>query len=125
MINRTVPADCGKPHQGQKLAEVAILILLLQGVAHGYAMLEALDQFDFGPDKMNASTLYRTLRRFEQEGYATSEWEAGGPGPKRRVYRITDPGKDYLAQWIDALKVRRGRINLMIETYERNESVSQ
>lgn len=109
---------CGKPNQTQKLTEVALLILLSKGVDHGYAMLESLVQLDFDLDHINASTLYRTLRRFESNGYVQSEWESGGPGPKRRVYQITELGKEYLNQWIEVLKVRRRRINSIIETFE-------
>lgn len=118
MTDEMGPICCGKPKQTQKLTEVALLILLSQGIDHGYAMLEKLEQLDFGLEQINASTLYRTLRRFESNGYVQSVWESGGPGPKRRVYQISKKGKDYLDQWISTLKVRRKRIDLIIETFE-------
>lgn len=85
-------------------------------------MLEKLEQLNLGLDQLNASTLYRTLRRFESDGYVKSKWESGGPGPKQRVYQITKTGKDYLDQWIDTLKVRRKRIDAIIETFDTMKS---
>lgn len=119
MTGETGTICCSKPHQMQKLTEVTLLILLSQGINHGYAMMEKLNQLDLGLNQTNISTLYRTLRRFEDEGYVNSKWEAGGPGPRRRVYQITKSGKTYLNQWIETLKARRRWINLIIETFEK------
>ena len=42
------------------------------------------------------STLYRTLRQMEKDGFLESTWEPGPTGPARRVYTITDAGHDWL-----------------------------
>jgi DNA-binding PadR family transcriptional regulator len=54
----------------------------------------------------------------EKEELVTSLWEEGGPGPKRRVYNITQNGKKELKQWIQILKTRRARIERVIGRYE-------
>jgi len=63
------------------------------------------------------STLYRTLRKMEDEGFVTSHWKKGGLGPKRRVYEITETGKIELDQSIRILKVRKTRIEKLIGRY--------
>ena len=42
------------------------------------------------------STLYRTLRQMEKDGFLESTWEPGPTGPARRVYTITDAGHAWL-----------------------------
>jgi PadR family transcriptional regulator PadR len=44
------------------------------------------------------STLYRTLRQMEKDGYLESTWEPGPTGPARRIYSLTDAGRT----WLDA-----------------------
>ena len=55
--------------------------------------------------------LYRALRRLEEEGLVRSEWDAAAPGPARRVYELTDAGRELLGQWVDALRRARDRID--------------
>jgi DNA-binding PadR family transcriptional regulator len=41
-----------------------------------------------------SGTVYPVLRRLEREGVLSSEWEmAPGPGPRRRVYALTQQGE--------------------------------
>jgi DNA-binding PadR family transcriptional regulator len=55
--------------------------------------------------------LYRALRRLEEEGLVRSQWDAEAPGPARRVYELTDAGRELLGQWVDALRRARDRID--------------
>jgi DNA-binding PadR family transcriptional regulator len=53
------------------------------------------------------STLYRTLRQMEKDGYLDSSWEPGPTGPARRVYSLTDAGRaglDASATMLDAYR---------------------
>lgn len=115
---------CGQLHPVHKLTEVSLLILLMQGVTHGYAMIENLKKLDLGLQDLNTSTLYRTLRRMESDGSIRSQWAAGGPGPKRRVYQITEQGADHLKQWIEMLQIRRSRITAVVDAYEQLQKQS-
>ena len=74
------------------------LVTLRDESSHGYVLLERLTQFGF--EKINPGTLYRTLRQLEKEGLCKSEWDHsnGGGGPACRVYSITNSGEAYLAR---------------------------
>jgi len=77
------------------LAPFVLLAVSLQR-AHGYVIedyLRALGLFG-----ITMSTLYRTLRQMEKDGFLESTWEPGPTGPARRVYTITDAGH----AWLDA-----------------------
>jgi len=77
-------------------------VLLKEESSYGYELMERLEE-EFGFEQIiSAGSLYRTLRRMEQEGLCKSEWETSEGGPARRVYSITEAGEEYLAAWAKA-----------------------
>ena len=78
----------------------------------------ALEAFGFEKEQFNVGSLYRSLRKMEREGAVSSGWEEGGTGPRRRVYQITETGKEQLAQWIRMLTQRKRRIESLLARYE-------
>ena len=94
----------------ERFEEPALLLLLRERPAHGYELLEALPELVPG-QRVDMGNLYRALRRLEEEGLVRSEWDAGAPGPARRVYELTEAGRELLAQWVDALARARDRID--------------
>jgi PadR family transcriptional regulator PadR len=77
------------------LAPFVLLAVSLQR-AHGYVIEDYLRTLGlFG---ITMSTLYRTLRQMENDGYLESTWEPGPTGPARRIYSLTDAGRT----WLDA-----------------------
>ena len=102
-----------------RFLEACLLQLLSQGTGHGYVLMEQLQQFGISTDALNISTLYRTLRHMEKEGCLESEWEEGGPGPKRRIYLISEKGKKELEIRIRMMKARKSGIDRLINAYDR------
>jgi poly-beta-hydroxybutyrate-responsive repressor len=80
----------------------AALLTLREANSYGYELMERTAKFGF--EAMNPGTLYRTLRRMEEEGLCESKWETTRGGPARRVYTITDAGAAYLDSWAEALE---------------------
>jgi DNA-binding PadR family transcriptional regulator len=103
----------------QHLMEVCLLVILTEKTSYGYELLEELKRFGFRDEELNTSTLYRSLRQLEAAGSVVSDWEAGGPGPQRRVCRITDQGQRDLAARIERLSERRARIGTIIDAYNK------
>ncbi len=68
-----------------------LLLLLGEGPAHGYDLVERLKAFDVDP--VNASGVYRALRALEASQLVRAHWETSGPGPARRVYQLTPAGR--------------------------------
>jgi DNA-binding PadR family transcriptional regulator len=52
------------------------LVLLKEESSYGYELMEGLEEFGF--EQISAGSLYRTLRRMEQEGLCKSEWGTFG-----------------------------------------------
>ena len=105
-------------HQMERFMEVCLLMLLYKEPGYGYGLIDQLGYFGFIEDKLNVSTLYRTLRKMEKHGLVESSWKEGAQGPQKRVYKITDEGKEELRNWIQILKLRKERINKLIDSYD-------
>ena len=73
--------------------------VILQAVANGY--LYGFDIIDI--TGVPGGTVYPALRRLEDEGYLTSEWEEPSiaqtePRPPRKYYELTSEGRELLAE---------------------------
>lgn len=114
---------CGNKGYGMdRFMEVCLFLLLREGAMHGYGLAEQLPPFGFSLEDLNIGTLYRTLRKMEQEGFVVSDWQEGQQGPKKRVYSITAEGEKNLEEWIQILRYRKTRIEKVLAIYgEPNE----
>jgi len=95
-----------------------LLVMLHRGPAHGYNLLNGLDEFGFSPEQSDPSLVYRALRDLEEIGIVTSEWNSESLGPQRRVYQITPQGEEYLAVWVADLRRTRQEVNTLLAAYE-------
>lgn len=99
-----------------------LLVMLHRGAAHGYSLLQGLDEFGFRPEAVDPSLVYRALRDMEDGRLVASEWDAdNSQGPQRRVYVITPAGESYLADWVADLKRTRQEIDNLLAALERVE----
>ena len=113
------PIDEREPFPGWPprdiLAPFVLLAVSLQR-AHGYVIedyLRALGLFG-----ITMSTLYRTLRQMEKDGFLESTWEPGPTGPARRVYTITDAGHVWLDSSAAMLNAYRETIDRFFGLYD-------
>jgi PadR family transcriptional regulator PadR len=95
-----------------------LLVMLHRGPAHGYNLLNGLEEFGFTPGRSDPSLVYRALRDMEEIGLATSEWDSESLGPQRRVYQISPEGEEYLAGWVADLQRTRDEINALLTAHE-------
>ncbi len=49
-----------------------------------------------GLDRVDPGGLYRCLRAMDEEGLVVSTWEPSSSGPARRLYELTDEGREWL-----------------------------
>ena len=122
-MNKKKPQCCeGKYQKMERLLEICLLLLLFDQDGYGYGLIEQLTDFGFTGEDLNIGSLYRTLRKLEDQTLVSSVWEVASGGPKRRVYTITERGKFELHNWIFVLKERKSRIEQLIEAYEEKTS---
>ncbi len=96
-------------------AEPAALAALLGKSGHGYDLRREIGDMTAGEIEVDAGGLYRVLRRLEEEGFVTSEWADGGPGPQRRDYRLTAEGRELAEDWIAHLRERERLSGLLAD----------
>jgi poly-beta-hydroxybutyrate-responsive repressor len=106
----------------ERFAEPAALLLLHERPAHGYELLERVQEL--GGESIDMGNLYRVLRALEEEGFVRSEWLSDVPGPARRSYELTDAGRELLATWAASLRETQQHIALFLERYERGKEVN-
>lgn len=89
-----------------RLSQPTILTLLAREnrPLHGYVIVQkAADSPMFGGKKPDPTGIYRALRRMEEAGLVTSEWETPQEGSAKRLFSLTERGYQCLRRWIDAL----------------------
>ena len=109
----------GRGRRAVRMLEPSLLLLLHRGEAHGYTLLERLEEF--GRGVLNPSVVYRALRDMEERNLVTSTWdEEETRGPPRRVYRITAEGDGALRLWAQELQEARARIERLLDAYDEH-----
>jgi PadR family transcriptional regulator PadR len=113
----------GRRRRVMSFLQPCLLVMLHRGEAHGYSLLNGLDEFGFSPGQKDPSLLYRALRDMEETGLVTSEWDQDSSlGPQRRVYQITPEGEEYLTDWVADLRRTRQEIDALFMAYEQIDS---
>lgn len=67
-----------------------LLLLLGGGSSYGYDLRRHLAEHDVAADP---GTVYRLLRRLDQDGWIRSRWADPVSGPRRRLYQLTARGR--------------------------------
>ena len=101
-----------------RFIEPSLLLLLWEKSRHGYDLLNELPNFGFHRGAADPAAVYRTLRHMEEHGLVKSEWDTSGSGAAKRLYTITQAGKDYLHTWVDVLHQRRDALSDFLVKYK-------
>lgn len=99
-----------------KFIQPCLLLLLSQEASYGYMLMDRLQRMGAPSD---AGAVYRMLRRMEQDGLVTSEWNTEGTGPAKRYYSISPEGVELLHTWSAALRNDRDVLQGFLEHYTK------
>ncbi len=94
---------------------VVASLVALREPGYGYALLQRLTTNGFPVD---ANTLYPLLRRLEEQGLLTSEWNTEESRP-RKFYRTSAEGEAILTRLLDDLSAVQTSMTALIEGVER------
>lgn len=94
---------------------VVASLVALRCPGYGYALLQRLTDNGFPVD---ANTLYPLLRRLEEQGLLTSEWNTEQKRP-RKFYRTSDEGETVLTRLLDDLADVHTAMTALIEGADR------
>jgi DNA-binding PadR family transcriptional regulator len=96
MANRTTPAD----YLPLKSDTFHILLVLLHGERHGYAIMRDVAERSDGRVELQAGALYRLLARLLEDGLVAESQRrpaADADDERRRYYRVTVLGRRVIA----------------------------
>jgi PadR family transcriptional regulator PadR len=79
-------------------AELVILAIVEQDAHHGYQIAKLIEQRTDGSLTFTLASLYATLYRLEDRGWIKGRWVEKAGQRRRCYYRITDAGRQVLAQ---------------------------
>ncbi len=80
-----------------------VLAILAEGDSYGYAILKRVRELSGGELDWTDGMLYPVLHRLDRSGLVESRWEKAESGRQRKYYRVTEAGRQQLAderrQW--------------------------
>lgn len=86
-----------------KLIQPCILIELSKEPCYGFLLMKRLIEDGYADESLDPTGFYRNLKKMEKDGYLISE--STGQGTKaKRIFSITDFGKQALLNWEDSLR---------------------
>lgn len=88
------------PNKPDRYVQPSILMALLDGKSYGYELLQSIGEYGFLKGDAAPGMIYRHLRQMEDDGLVTSQWDASGSGPAKRVYAVTPEGREVLETWV-------------------------
>jgi DNA-binding PadR family transcriptional regulator len=92
-----------------------LLGLLEAEPRYGYELKVVFEQFLGGTWQLNIGQIYTTLGKLEAEGLVAAQVVPQDSSPDRKVYEITEAGRDALAGW--AGTVESGPVRLREELF--------
>lgn len=96
----------------------AMLSLLLDGPATGYELAKRFDASVAHVWHALPQQLYQELARMEDDGLVGGEVVVQTTRPNKRVFTITDAGRQALSAWLDApYRMRAMKEELLIKMY--------
>lgn len=101
----------------ERFGEPALLLLLRESPAHGYELIERLQEL-LPDERIDMGNLYRVLRALEDQGVVRSQWDADAPGPAKRIYELTDEGRALLDSWAASLRTAQENVDAFLARYE-------
>lgn len=75
-----------------------VLAILAEGDSYGYAILKRVRELSGGELKWTDGMLYPVLHRLQKSGLVEARWEQAESGRRRKYYRVTDAGREQLAE---------------------------
>jgi len=106
-----------------KLVQPAMLAVLVKGPLHGYELARKIVEIPhFLDEAPDVSGVYRMLKALETRGMVTSDWDVTHGGRPKRLFTITDKGKQCLALWGDTLRNYHKAVSSLLKTVQKATS---
>ena len=103
-----------------KLVQPAMLAILTQGPLHGYELARKIGDIPhFLDDAPDMSGVYRMLKTLETRGMVQSDWDISQEGRPKRIFAITDAGRQCLEHWVATLQNYHKTIGSLLKAAQK------
>ncbi|MDD3991659.1 MAG: helix-turn-helix transcriptional regulator [Desulfobacterales bacterium] len=109
----------------ERYIQPSILMGLFHRPTYGYELIQTIQRFGFVEGPAAPGMIYRHLRQMEDDGWVASRWQTEGVGPARRIYTITDDGREVLALWIAHMDAQAGLLKNFVTAYRQAAAASE
>ncbi len=108
-----------KPGSGrqERYVQASILLGLISKPSYGYELISSIQSYGFIEGEAPPGMVYRHLRQMEEDNLVHSEWETKDVGAAKRIYTITEEGKEVLTYWIKFMETKAKKIENFIQMY--------
>jgi len=119
--NEDHPCHCpgGKT---ERYLQPSLLLALHLKPSYGYDLLGKINDFGFLDGSLDPGTVYHHLRRLEDDGFVSSQWDTSGTGPARRFYEITQEGETLLKNWVMFMERNYNNLGNFLGQYRKASS---
>ena len=80
----------------------ALLALLFERARHGYELRDLFEAALGGNWELNSGQIYSSLDRLARDGLVVEESVEKGGGPEKRLWTLTEEGREDLAGWFES-----------------------
>ncbi|PKN65748.1 MAG: PadR family transcriptional regulator [Deltaproteobacteria bacterium HGW-Deltaproteobacteria-15] len=108
-----------RPRKGkrERYIQPSILLGLCAKPSYGYELIQNIHKFGFVKGQAPPGMIYRHLHQLEGDGLVSSEWNTEAGGPAKRMYYLTDEGKETLALWVEYMDRQAKTLNAFVKEY--------
>lgn len=64
------------------------------------------------------STIYRCLSSLEKDGFAEIKWDLPDDGAAKKIYRITQKGRESLYEWKEDILIRKNNFEVFLNKFK-------
>ncbi|KGK92047.1 PadR family transcriptional regulator [Desulfosporosinus sp. HMP52] len=102
-----------------KMLVPALLNFLAHKPAHGYELIQKINESGFSEIEADPATIYRNLRRMEEDGLVLSQWETEHTGPARRSYQLSPEGHQALEYCVQLISDKVNNMTAFLDQYRQ------
>lgn len=95
-----------------------LLLFLNEKKMYGNELIRQLESIAPKVIKIDSGGVYRALRDLERRGAISSEWLTDGEPRPKRLYTISESGKQELKRWYEDITGRLDMLTFFIQKYE-------
>lgn len=103
----------------ERYMQASILLGLYGNPSYGYELIRNIQRFGFVEGQAPPGMIYRHLRQLEEIGLVSSEWNTESAGPAKRMYSLTEEGKETLALWADYMDEQAKTLSAFVKEFQK------